>query len=299
MPPKKSSAKPSNVKMEKDTVKQIVNVRVGDTAVKKRKRMKKPRALPARKPEGVSKYGEPKPDMMSALSAFSRPNISLSLQSPVVQQPSYLNEYNMLLRELANERKQRLAATPILSPNTTPLTANAQKTELLVKKEKLSPLDPITERFSNISEQTVNKELYDDPQTNENMLSSPPNLAYNLSQKLPIINYFDYEDVEDYDNENEAEQNALEEEVVEVKKPKKRILIEEVDDENETSIKKPTKKEQLIDETNRLIEFYNSETNDALPLVKKSLSNKKIKEQMNRVNSLIESRALKIKKTIV
>lgn len=213
MPPKKLVAKPSTVKMEKDTVKQVVNVRVGDVAVKKRKRMKKPRSAPVAKPAGVSKYGESKADMMSALTAFNRPNISLSLQSPVVQQPSYLNEYNMLLRELANERRQRQQASQPLAANTAPLTTNSQRNELLVPVVQATLLDPITQRFSETATQTINKEVYDDPQTDENMLSSPPNLAYNLSQKLPSSN-FDYRDVDSYAGENQKEQSALASEAV-------------------------------------------------------------------------------------
>lgn len=214
MPPKKSVVKPSAVKMEKDTVKQIVNVRVGETAIKKRQRMKKPRSAPVAKPQGVSKFGEPaKADMMSALSSFNRPNISLSLQSPAVQQPSFLNEYNMLLRELANERKQRQTATQPLAANTAPLTTNEQRNELLIPVVQATLLDPITQRFSETATQTINKEVYDDPQTSENMLSSPPNLAYKLSQKLPNSN-FDYRDVDSYAGENQTEQDALAKEAV-------------------------------------------------------------------------------------
>jgi hypothetical protein len=114
----------------------------------------------------------------------------------------------MLLREIANERRQREASAPPLQPNTTPLTINQQRNELLSKVAPSTPLDPITKRFSQVAEQTVDKETYDDPQTNENMFTTPPSLAYNVSQKLPVST-FDEEDVIDYDEENSDEQEEL------------------------------------------------------------------------------------------
>lgn len=206
MPPKRSK-KISTTKVETGNIKQVVNVRVGDQYTKTKRVSKKTKRYYGGK--GASRYGGGGGGGDGGLAIFSRPPILTNMQSPVVQQPSYVNEYNMLLRELANERKQRQAAAPPLQPNTTPLTTNMQRNELLATPTLPTPLEPITKRFSEVAEMTIDKETYDDPQTNENMFSSPPSLAYNLSQKLPI-GLFDEEDLEEFDNENDAEQEALE-----------------------------------------------------------------------------------------
>jgi len=203
MPPKRSKKIPTT-SIKQGNIKQVVNVRVGDQTTKTRRR--RPRPRPRTGGGGGGAGGS------SGLAMFSRPAISLSLQAPTLQQPSYLNEYNMLLRELANERRQREAAATPLQPNTTPLTTNQQRNELLSKAPTLTPLDPITQRFSQVATQTIEKETYDDPLTNENMFTTPPSLAYNLSQKLPVST-FDEEDVIDYDEENSDEQEALAKEV--------------------------------------------------------------------------------------
>ncbi len=203
MPPKRSKKIPTT-SIKQGNIKQVVNVRVGDQTSKTRRR--KPRPRTGGGGGGRGGGGD------SGLAMFSRPAISLSLQAPTLQQPSYLNEYNMLLREIANERRQRESNAPPLQPNTTPLTINQQRNELLSKVAPKTQLDPITERFSQLATQTVNKEVYDDPQTNENMFTSPPSLAYNVSQKLPVST-FDEEDVIKYDNENSDEQEELEIEV--------------------------------------------------------------------------------------
>ena len=215
MPPKKKSKKPlpTTNKVQQGNIKQVVNVRVGDEYTKARRAAKKTRRR-------VTGGGGPMAS--SVFSKYPSQNISLGLQtqSPMVQQPSYLNEYNMLLKQLADERKQRLQATPALAPNTTPLTMNQQRNELLSQKAPVQPFDEVTRRFAEVQTQTVNKKTYDDPQTNENMFTSPPSLGYNLSQKLPVTN-FDYEDIDNYADEDEDEQNALVEDVEAKEVPKK------------------------------------------------------------------------------
>lgn len=202
MPPKRSKKIPTT-SIKQGNIKQVVNVRVGDQTTKTRRR--RPRKYGG---GGSGGGGDRGLASASGLAMFSRPAILSTMQSPVVQQPSYVNEYNMLLRELANERKQRQASAPFLQPNTEPLTTNMQRNELLATPTLPTPLDPITKRFSEVAQQTVAKETYDDPQTNENMLTSPPSLAYNLSQKLPI-GVLDEEDLEDFDEEDSDEQEAL------------------------------------------------------------------------------------------
>lgn len=202
----------TNSKIEKDTVKQIVNVRIGEQSIKKKRATKRKPRRAAGKPEGVSKMGAAVggSEMMSGLGVFNRnPMVSLSLQSPSMQMPSYANEYNTLLKELAMERKQRLDAIPVLASNTAPLTTNMQLMELNPRTPKpKQEFDDITQRFANAASETLDESVQDDPTIDDNMLKGTSNLGYRLSQKLPTSN-FDYEDVEAYDAENEMEQEAI------------------------------------------------------------------------------------------
>jgi hypothetical protein len=287
MSPKKSSTQTSK---QKQQVKQVVNVRVGDIKAK-RKRVAKRASMP--------KLSEPAPALLRSAPPI---NVSLSTQSYMPSQPSYVNEYNTLLRQLAEERTARQRAAAPLAPNTSPLTINEQRNELLNKVERPTSLDPITQTFSKIYEQNVNKETYDDPTTNENMFVNSSRLAENIAPKLPATP-FDNEDIINYAEQNETQQSSLAETTP---KKKKKFIIEE---EEETPLaegtvglakppspKKPSKKEKLFEETNDLIKFYNSETNDSIALVKKSATNKQIKEQKDRITNLIQDRALKLKK---
>ncbi len=202
MPKKVKKTKISNVKAEASAVKQVVNVRVGDQFTK-RKTVKR---YGRRPPRGGGGGGGGD----GGLGIFNRPPVvatqSLSIQP--TSTPAPVNEYNALLRALAEERSARMAAAPPLAPNTSPLTTNEQRNELLSKSTPRTPLTPIVQAYAVAEEQTIDKELYDDPLSNENMFVGSSRLGEKLAQKLPVSN-FDYNDVEGYDDENEYEQEAL------------------------------------------------------------------------------------------
>lgn len=260
MPPKKKATKQPSIKSKataKASVKQVVNVKIGSDKQTRRR---------ARVPTKLSPTPSP------LLRQAPPINLSLSTQSYNQPQPSYLNEYNMLLRQMAEERTARARATPPLQPNTTPLTSNLQTNDLLSKKQiSTGPKLPVM----NIVDDVVDNQLYDDPLTNENMFVNSSRLAENLAPTLPISN-FDYNDVNNYNEENLKEQEAVINQVEKEKKPKK------------------NKKEKLLEETNNLIEFYNKETNDSINLVKRTASKKQIQAQNDRIKELIDSRALKV-----
>lgn len=179
----------------KHAVKQIVNVRVGDTKASRKV---------------VQRNIAPKlPEPINPLFRQAPINVSLSTQSYNPQaQPSYLNEYNMLLREVTAERRARLENTPPLAPNTTPLTATRQTNEILVRATPVTELSPIVNATAISLAKVVGTETYDDPLTSENMFVGSSRLAEKLSQKLPVTN-FDYRDINDYADENEKEQEDL------------------------------------------------------------------------------------------
>lgn len=194
--PAKKKTKISNVKAEASAVKQVVNVRVGDQIVR-RKTVRRARRSGGR--GGGSDGG---------LAIFSRP-LPIATQSlGAPSQAPILNEYNELLRTLAAERRERLAAAPPLAPNTEPLTTNMQRNELLSRPDPRTPLTPIVQAFAVAEEAVVDKETYDDPLTNENMFVGASRLAEKLAPRLPVSN-FNYDDVIAYDDENEREQDAL------------------------------------------------------------------------------------------
>ena len=204
MPAKKvKKTKISNVKAEASAVKTVVNVRVGDQYT--RKTTKRGGKRTGGGGGGGGGGGRGGGDM-GGLGIFNRPipvsNISIS-------QPSSTNEYNELLRALAAERRDRMAAAPPLAPNTTPLTANEQRNELLNIPDMRTPMTPVVERFSMVQPNLVERELYDDPLSNENMFIGSSRLAERLAPKLPVSN-FDYSDIDAYDAEDETEQDALE-----------------------------------------------------------------------------------------
>lgn len=301
MPPKKKSAMSKAKASAKAAVKQIVNVSIGSKAPARRRAARKSPPLPSAETSPLLRQVPPI-------------NLSLSTQSynqPPVQ--PYLNEYNTLLRELANERMARAAAAPPLAPNTTPLTSNIQTNDLLSKKEvSTAPKLPIM----NIIDDIVDKKLYDDPLTNENMFINSSNLADNLAPKLPASN-FNYDDVNNYAEENLREQEEVINQVEKEKKSKKKKVILYDEDDNlilppreveemakgivndivTKATKKQTQKEKLLNETNNLIQFYNKETNDNINLVKMTSSKKEIQAQNDRIKDLIDNRALKVSKT--
>lgn len=199
MPPKTKGkkTKSTTIKGKPTSVKQVVNVNV--SGGRKGSRMQKQSPAPAQ--------------LDSGLNVFKKQPISIVLQTPSLssqanplEKPSYLNEYNMLLKELADERKARLDATAPLTPNPTPLTTNQQVNQLLnIPVVTATPINEVTNKFR---EELIDDAIYDAPYTDENMLTTPPNLSYNLSQKLPVSN-FDYDDLRRYSNENQDEQSAL------------------------------------------------------------------------------------------
>lgn len=290
MPIKKSKKQSQVVKQkQKQVVKQVVNVKVGDMKPK-RKAVARPR-LP-----------EPQPAL------FRQPPINVSLSTQSYQPPatqSYINEYNALLKQVADERRAALQNVPLLTPNTNPLTTNEQRNELLSRSEPRTQFSAIVEAASKKLEDVVNLETYDDPLTNENQFVNSSRLGEKLAQRLPVTN-FDFNDVNNYDMENAKEQKALEDEVEEFEievpaKPRKKggLIIEEEEQVAKSSPvkeKKPTKKEKQIEETNALINFYNLEVKDNKPLVKSTMGLKKIKEKKQEITDLINERALKVSK---
>lgn len=319
--PTKKSKKQTQVVKQKQQVKQVVNVKIGDVKAKRKQ---------VRRVKSVAKLPEPAP----ALLRQAPINVSLSTQSYTPSQPSYLNEYNTLLKQLTEERIARQRNAPPLAPNTNPLTINQQRNELLSRIEKEmkqeTPLAKETKPILDVLEDVVKKETYDDPLTNENMFVNPPRLAEQVNPKL--MDYFNYDDIDEYAAENENEQNALEKEVEEEKKvqeekkvekekklkqekPKKKIRLEDeegnlilttsqveqmsreiVEGVINKATKKPTQKEKLLKETNDLIKFWNLEVNDAIPEVTLRQNKKTILEQKNRLKNLIDDRGLKISK---
>ena len=201
-----------NVKAEQTGVKQIVNVRVGDQYVAKKRAVKRR----AKKVSPISKtsLGMSSPIISLSSQSFQPPSYSsapilapkiqsVPLGSPALgafQPPSYVNEYNALLRELADERRARNQSLPPLGPNTAPLTTNQQRNELLSEPIQVPPLAPQIDVLSSL----VNTELTDDPLTNENVTGfGSSRLAENIAQKLPDT-YFDEEDIDAYDDENQS-----------------------------------------------------------------------------------------------
>lgn len=181
---------------------QVVNVRVGGTigAVRKRR--------PTGRRGGGAGRGGGGGGGDGGLAIFSRPPI-VATQNLSTVPPAPVNEYNELLRALATERRERMAAAPPLAPNTTPLTTNEQRNEILRTPDTSTPMTPIIQAWAVAQEAVVDRETWDDPLTNENMFVGSSRLAQNISQKLPVSN-FDYNDVEAYDDENDLEQEALE-----------------------------------------------------------------------------------------
>lgn len=306
MPVKKRTAKKPLVESKasaKQAVKQVVNVKIGDKVTTRRRRVARVPKIPPAEPSPLLRERSPI-------------NLSLSTQSynqPPVQ--PLVNEYNMLLRQLAEERTARARAAPPLQPNNSPLTTNLQRNELLNRREP--KFTDQTFPVVNIMDEVVNRKVYDDPLTDENMFVNSSRLAENLAPKLFIDEYFDYNDLNKYADENLREQEEVINEVEKEKKPKNKkvILYDEegnlilpqreveemakgiVSDIVTKATKKPTKKEKLLDETNNLIQFYNKETNDNINLVKMTSSKKEIQAQNDRIKSLIDSRALKVSKS--
>lgn len=296
MPVKKKTAKKPrmpSLASAKAAVKQVVNVRVGDVSAKRKRATRAPNPLMKQAPPI---------------------NLSLSTQSYNNPQPQpYLNEYNTLLRQLADERMTRAASAPPLAANTSPLTINQQRNTLLSKVEA-QPKLPGTNIFENV----VDIALADDPFSNENMFINSSRLGEKIAPKLPASN-FDYSDIDNYDSENIDELKNLESQVIKTKdisNSKKRLVdeegnlilprsqVKEVAEEAIENIitkvtKKPTNKEKLLSETNDLIKFWNSEVKDNINLVKMTESKKKIETENKRIKGLIDSKALKVSKRAI
>ena len=193
MPPKsKAKAKATST----SSAKQIVNVKIGDTVMKRRRA--RPRR-PAAGGGGGSRGGA------EALAIFSRPlpvatqSLGVSMTAPATA------EYNMLLRALAEEKSARERAAPPLAPNTAPLTMNEQRNELLSQPDLRTPMTPIVEKFSRVMQTVAANQTYDDPLVDENRTFGAARLAENIAPRLPITK-FDVNDVEAYDDEDEREQ---------------------------------------------------------------------------------------------
>lgn len=261
MPPKQKQ-KQKQTSKQKQQVKQVVNVRVGEIKAKRKSAPRRRASLP-----------EPVPPLLRQGPPV---NVSLSTQSYMPSQPSYINEYNTLLKQMAEEKAVQARAAPPLAANTTPLTINQQRNEMLNRVEAAMQTNPLAVPLKNI----VESETYDDPLTNENMFVNSSRLAENIAPKLPVTN-FDYNDIDKYDAENQTEQNAL------------------VDSATQTTRRdtfgKQTKKE-LLNQTNALIRYYNAETNDNKKLVKQNISREALKLENERITDLILSRGLKISK---
>lgn len=150
MPPKRKK-KPRKVQLDNKGVTQVVNV-------------------------NVSKVVKNKNKMMPHHPFSKQPINSFSLTS-------YQNEYNLLLKELANERKQILNSLPQLAPNSAPLTTNLQRNELF-KTPVRTPFSALSDSFSKSAEYTVKGETYDDPKTNDNKLANSAGLQENVAQSL-------------------------------------------------------------------------------------------------------------------
>ena len=195
---KVKKTKISNVKAEATGVKQVVNVRVGGQYTSKKKTVRNVRRRP------LSSQAR---EEVRGIGAFERPPAPVvSLSTQTFQPPSYVNEYNALLRELADERRARNQSVPPLAPNTAPLTTNQQRNELLSRPTQVAPFEPAIQAYATL---VVDKELADDPLTNENVTGfGSARLAENIAQKLPVA-YFDEEDIDDYDDENQIEQSEL------------------------------------------------------------------------------------------
>lgn len=181
MPPKKNKKKH---KPQLKGIQQIVNVNVSKTIKNNNKKMSIPKSF------------------------SKQPINSFSLVTPQMTTPSFQNEYNMLLREITNERKQALNALQPLAPNTAPLTQSMQKNELFSKTPERTMLSPLTETFAMTAQSTIKNELYDDPLTDDNNLVNSSRLQENVAQKLPVMSS-DVASIEKFADENAYEQTAM------------------------------------------------------------------------------------------
>lgn len=219
MPPRRKDS--SAIARAANAVRQSVNVKVMTAEPARRRRRKRVPAAAAPKAQGMA-------GVSGALGVFSqRAPVLQTLSSipvPMQQTAAAVSEYNLILKELAAERAARAAAAAPLQPNTTPLTLNAARNELLSRKPETTPLDEITARFGDTIEKTVNAETADDPSTNENMFNGSSRLAQNIAPKLPL-GRIDEADVAAFDTQEPTAQEALVQEVelTAAQKRKKRL----------------------------------------------------------------------------
>jgi len=135
-------------------------------------------------------------------------NPMITLQPPQITPPPYVEQYNSLLKAMQDERKQMLASLPVLASNTTPLTQNLQRNQLLNKPVIPNPLTEVTQQFSESLSNSIASQTYDDPTTNEEQAKFPAREAESIAPTLPVGRY-DIEDVNEYDNSNNDEEEAL------------------------------------------------------------------------------------------
>lgn len=316
MPPKQ---KQKQTAKQKQQVKQVVNVRVGDIKAKRKAAPRRRAALPEPAP-ALLRQGPPV-------------NVSLSTQSYMPSQPSYLNEYNTLLKQMAEEKAARSRAAPPLAPNTVPLTINQQRNELLNRIEAAMQTNALAVPLKNV----VETQTYDDPLSDENMFVNSSRLGENIAPKLPVTN-FDYNDVNNYaaeaqdiassivneiiDNVTEdKKKNALADIATQTNKKKQKFIVLD-DSGTQTNIEaqdiassivneivgkatrkprakstKPTR-DELLEQTNAKIRLYNAETNDNIRLLKKNTSKRDVITQNRRIEDLIMDRGIKMPKSL-
>lgn len=252
-------------------VSQIVNVRVGDTQVPKKPVAKKPS-----RPSGGGGGG------MAGLAMFDR-SVPQLLLNPQPAMASVNSSYNELLRQLTEERKQRLSMLKPLEPNTTGLTTNKQTNELLSVKEPFSnAIKSALDEFNKTQDLVIDEQLYDDPFTNDNMFLGSSRLAENIAPRLSLTP-FDMEDIENYDLENQNEQQALEN------------LVEERRDEEELGLTRDQRKKKEIrtfyDEYVIFVDNVNAQY--GLTIVPKAIrkinSKKRIQDEIDRIKERIRN----------
>lgn len=213
------------------------------------------------------------------------PSISLSLQAPQITPPPYVEQYNTLLKAIQDERKALLSSIPPLAPNTTPLTQNLQRNELLNKRQVFSPLTPVTEAFSKSLRDNVSHETYDDPSTNETLTNFPSRVAQNIAPRLQA-GRFDIEDVNAYDNSNNDEEVALAQSVVAAPEA-------QATGRAYSSNPKYAKKQLLYDEYKELVQSayqQNPELRESYRMgsIKQLSSQEKIRNEIEKVRQLMK-----------
>jgi hypothetical protein len=219
--------------------------------------------------------------------SFSKPSISLSLSAPQLTTPSYVDNYNNILREIQNERKSRLQMLEPISPNFTPLSSNKQVNELLKRESNKTIFSQLGEKYARSAQDVVNDSLHDDPTSNEMQSYFPAREAENIAPSLPV-NVVDVEDISEYSNSNNEEEIALAQSVLAI--PEARAS-DKVYSSNKTYANKQLLYEEYknlvnsaFDENPQLREIYK------LGSIKKLNSQKRIRNEMEKVQQLMNRR---------